>query len=77
VRVTLHVICRGFLPWRLSDDGPGASRIVAMGRDPKPFTTTDVCTDRNLLRSHDRLARLRRDGFESQNLRPRKVIEAD
>ena len=29
---------RGFLPWRLSDDGPRASRSVAMGRHPKPFT---------------------------------------
>jgi hypothetical protein len=29
---------RAFLHWRLSDDGPGASRIVAMGRHPKPFT---------------------------------------
>jgi hypothetical protein len=24
-------ISRGFLPWRLSDDGPGASRIISMG----------------------------------------------
>jgi hypothetical protein len=31
-------ISRGFLPWRLSDDGPGASLIVATGRHPKPFT---------------------------------------
>src|SRR5258708_17432794 len=29
---------RGFLHWRLSDDGPGASRIVPVGRHPKPFT---------------------------------------
>src|SRR5262245_12263789 len=29
---------RGFLPWRLSDAGPGACGIVAMGRHPKPFT---------------------------------------
>jgi hypothetical protein len=29
---------RGFLPWRLSDDGPSATPIVAMGRHPKPFT---------------------------------------
>ena len=27
---------RGFVPWRLSDDGPGASRTVSMGRHPKP-----------------------------------------
>src|SRR6266850_597269 len=32
---------RGFLHWRLSDDGPGASRIVPDGRHPKPFTKTD------------------------------------
>src|SRR5215469_10860140 len=29
---------RGFVPWRLSDDGPGASRTVSMGRHPKPCT---------------------------------------
>ncbi|HUJ83933.1 MAG TPA: hypothetical protein VLW83_18765, partial [Candidatus Acidoferrales bacterium] len=29
---------RGFVPWRLSDDGPGASRTVSMGRHPKPST---------------------------------------
>jgi hypothetical protein len=28
----------GFVLWRLSDDGPSASRIVAKGRHPKPFT---------------------------------------
>jgi hypothetical protein len=33
---------RGFLPWRLSDDGLGASPIIASGRHPKPFTGTDV-----------------------------------
>jgi hypothetical protein len=33
---------RGFLHWRLSDDGPGASRIVAMSRHPKPFTKAEV-----------------------------------
>src|ERR1700722_12625658 len=33
---------RGFLHWRLSDDGPGASRIVPIGRHPKPFTSTEV-----------------------------------
>src|SRR5882762_2116175 len=33
---------RAFLHWRLSDDGPGASRIVPIGRHPKPFTETEV-----------------------------------
>ena len=33
---------RGFLPWRLSDDGLGASRIIASGRHPKPFTIAEV-----------------------------------
>src|SRR6267143_875765 len=33
---------RGFLHWRLSDDGPGASRIVPDGRHPKPFTEADI-----------------------------------
>src|SRR6202040_2428789 len=28
---------RAFLHWRLSDDGPGASRIVSIGRHPKPL----------------------------------------
>src|SRR6185436_1032293 len=32
---------RGFLPWRLSDDGLGASRIIASSRHPKPFTNPD------------------------------------
>jgi hypothetical protein len=35
-------VSRAFLPWRLSDDDPSASRIVAMGRHPKPFTRTDM-----------------------------------
>ena len=29
---------RGFVPWRLSDDGPGASRTISMSRHPKPIT---------------------------------------
>src|SRR3979490_3228768 len=33
---------RGFLHWRLSDDGPGASRIVPDGRHPKPFTLPEL-----------------------------------
>ena len=33
-----HSTSRAFLHWRLSDDGPGASRIVPVGRHPKPFT---------------------------------------
>ena len=37
-----HPISRAFLHCRLSDDGPGASRIVAMGRHPKPFTNSEV-----------------------------------
>jgi hypothetical protein len=46
---------RGFLHWRLSDDRPGASCIVVMGRHPKPFTNPDmagiaqvflICSDR-------------------------------
>ena len=32
---------RGFLPWRLSDAGPGACLTVAMGRHPKPFTENE------------------------------------
>src|SRR5580692_13226561 len=35
---------RGFIHWRLSDDGPGASRIVPIGRHPKPFTEGDSST---------------------------------
>ena len=33
---------RGFLPWRLSEAGPGACRAVAMGRHPKPFSEAGV-----------------------------------
>jgi hypothetical protein len=33
---------RGFVLWRLSDDGPGAGRIAAKGRHPKPFTGADI-----------------------------------
>ena len=43
-----RAISRGFLPWRLSDDGPGASRVVAMGRHPKPFTAADVLGPRSV-----------------------------
>ena len=39
---TPRIPYRGFLPWRLSDAGPGASRIVPMGRHPKPFTKTVI-----------------------------------
>ena len=38
---------RGFLHWRLSDDGPGASRIVPIGRHPKPFTGADIPSEFN------------------------------
>jgi hypothetical protein len=33
---------RGFLHWGLSDAGTGDSSIVAMGRHPKLFTSTEV-----------------------------------
>jgi hypothetical protein len=33
---------RGFLPWRLSDDGPCAGIDSRWGRHPKPFTSRDV-----------------------------------
>jgi len=33
---------RGFVPWRLSDDGPGASRTISMSRHPKPITPPDI-----------------------------------
>jgi hypothetical protein len=36
-----HPTSRAFLHWRLSDDGRGASRIVPVGRRPKPFTFPD------------------------------------
>jgi hypothetical protein len=29
-------------PWRLSADGPGASRTISMGRHPKPITKGDI-----------------------------------
>jgi hypothetical protein len=36
-----HSTSRGFVLWRLSDDGPATSHIVAIGRHPKPFTKAD------------------------------------
>ena len=39
---------RAFLHWRLSDDGPGASRIVPDGRHPKPFTAAAVRAPRTI-----------------------------
>ena len=33
---------RGFVPCRLSDDGPGASRTISTGRHPKPITLADI-----------------------------------
>jgi hypothetical protein len=47
-RLTCHLATRprGCLHWRLSDDGPGASRIVPIGRHPKPFTKAEVMTTR-------------------------------
>jgi hypothetical protein len=33
---------RAFLHWRLSDDGPGASRIIPIGRHPKPLYEREV-----------------------------------
>ena len=34
-----RTISRGFVPWRLSDDGPGARRSISIGRHPKPSAT--------------------------------------
>src|SRR5215472_5832738 len=31
-------LTRGFVPWRLSDDGRVASRTISIGRHPKPCT---------------------------------------
>ena len=36
------LMTRGFLPWRLSDAGPGACLTLSMGRRPKPFTIAEV-----------------------------------
>jgi hypothetical protein len=33
---------RGFVPWRLSDAGPGASGCVCASRHPKPFTGAEL-----------------------------------
>jgi hypothetical protein len=35
-------ISRGFVLWRLSDDGPGARRSISIGRHPKPSTISDM-----------------------------------
>ena len=37
-----HLHPRGFLHWRLSDDGPSAPGRVREGRPPKPFTGAEV-----------------------------------
>ena len=58
---------RGFLPWRVSDDGPGASRVVAMGRHPKPFTRTDMDVLRTQ-RGRSPLIRCRNLGAETPRL---------
>jgi hypothetical protein len=42
VRQPSYSTSRAFLHWRLSDDGPSASRIVPIGRRPKPFTNPDI-----------------------------------
>ena len=39
---------RGFILWRLSDDGPGASRIAAIGRHPKPLYGAYRCQEQKL-----------------------------
>src|SRR5450432_4373326 len=51
---------RGFLHWRLSDDGPGASRIVPDGRHPKPFTRTEVPKYLKTCKSTFRMHNIRR-----------------
>ena len=33
---------RGFVPWRLSDAGPGASGCACDGRHPKPYALRDI-----------------------------------
>ncbi len=38
----LRSASRGFVPWRLSDAGPGASDCVCDSRHPKPFTRPDL-----------------------------------
>ena len=38
---------RGFVPWRLSDDGPAASPTISIGRHPKPSTKCEMlCASR-------------------------------
>jgi len=48
-----HLISRAFLHWRLSDDGPRASRIGAMDRHPKPFTLATWQAKRRTKRAAD------------------------
>jgi len=36
------VTSRGFVHWRLSDAGHGASRVVVTGRHPKPSTISSI-----------------------------------
>jgi hypothetical protein len=79
---------RAFLHWRLSDDGPGASRIVPIGRHPKPFTNSEVGARRREVRfapknRHRRTrwpglhpANLSRDGPDPEDLFVRQVRRA-
>jgi hypothetical protein len=73
---------------RKTKDGPQARRLLALAAIYDGATRTeaalvftcvqpyDVPLYRNLLRSHDPLRRLRRDGIESQVHCPFKLIEA-
>src|SRR4030088_631455 len=59
--------CAALLPFRISP-----SRCSRSSR----LSPHNILLYRNLLASHDRLHRLRRDGSESQNPHPCKLIEA-
>ena len=45
-----HFRC-GFVLWRLSDAGPGASGTISMGRHPKPYTNSEIQSKQSHVRS--------------------------
>ena len=62
--IAAPAISRGFVPWRLSDAGLGASRIAVDGRHPKPSTKPDSCNAATGRRHSMSWSARRRNDFE-------------
>ena len=48
---------RGFLPWRLSDDGPVLGASSQTGPHPNPFTRRDIAPNREVVRQAGQISR--------------------